>query len=149
MEHKSRTEAQHRERANSVLKGAGYSAAKAATHKHEDHLHKGEPHTKLAKGGAVKSVKVNIHTGASDGEKQQAMQQGLQAGAKMAMQKMAGAGAPPMGGAPRPPMAPGAPMGAPPPGGGGMPMRPGAGPMAKGGQVKVRAHMRSKGGKCE
>lgn len=146
MEHKSRTEAQHRERANSMLKGAGYSAAKVATHKHEDHLHKGEPHTKLAKGGAVKSVKVNIHTGASDGEKQMAQQAGIKQGLQMAAAKMAGPGGPM---APRPPMAPGAPMGAPPPGGGGMPMRPGAGPMAKGGTVKVRAHTRSRGGKCE
>lgn len=149
MEHKSRTEAQHRERANSMLKGAGYAPAKAAVHKHEAHLHKGEPMTKLAGGGKVKGpkeVNVSIHTGASPEEKQANIQQGMQVGAKMAAAKMA---APPMGGAPRPPMAPGAPMGGP-PAPGGMPMaRPGAGPMAKGGQVKVRAHTRSKGGKCE
>jgi hypothetical protein len=147
MEHKSRSASEHRERANSMLKGAGYAPAKAAVSKHEAHLHKGEPRTKLAGGGKVKAVNVNIRTGASPEEKQANIQQGMQVGAKMAAQKMAGAGAPP-GGAPRPPMAPGAPMGAPAPGGP-MPMRPGAGPMAKGGTVKVRAHTRSRGGKCE
>ena len=150
-EHKARTQAEHTARAHSMLKGAGYLAGgkmtpAKAVHAHEKHLHKGEPMTKLAKGGAVKgpkAVNVIIKTGGDDAEKKMAMQQGMQIGAKMAA------------GAPKPPMPPGGPQGpmaggAPPPGMAPGMRPPGAGPMAKGGVVKVRSHVRRKsGGKCE
>lgn len=154
-DHKSPTQAEHRAKAHSMLKGAGYSGGgkmtpAKAVHKHEAHLHKGAEPTKLARGGAAKGpkeVNIVIKTGGDDAEKKMAMQQGMQMGAKMA----AGAPKPPMG--PPPGMAgPGGP-GGPPPGGpppGMMPPHPpGAGPMAKGGFVKVREHHRRTGGKCE
>lgn len=89
---------------------------------------------KYARGGSAprghdnghKGTKVNIMVGAGQAEKQQAMQTGMQLGAKMAAAKMQGAGGPPrpMGGAPMqarpmpaPPGAGGAPGGNP----GGMP----------------------------
>ena len=108
-----------------------------------------------ARGGKVGAVAINIHSGDPAKEKmaqQQGMQQGMQVGAKLGAramaQKMAGAGGPP-----HPPMAPPAgPMGAAPPmmgGGPGAPgagMPPGGGPLARGGEVKVRGHVRRKAG---
>lgn len=153
MEHKSKTQAEHRSRANSILKDSGYAGGgkmtpAKATHKHEAHMHPGKTPTKLASGGSVKGpkeVNIVIKTGGDPAEKQMAMQQGMQMGAKMA----AGAPKPPM---PMPP--PGAGPGGPPPPGmpPGMPPRPGMPPggmMNKGGVVKVRAHTRAKGGRCE
>lgn len=145
MAHKSDSPKEHAARVHAMLGKAGYShggkmTPANAVHKHESHLHKGEPMTKLAKGGGVKgpkSVNVIIKTGNSDAEKQQAAQQGMQLGARMAA------------GAPKPPMAPQGPMpGGMPPGGapmGGPPRPPG---LVRGGKVHVKAHTRSKGGKC-
>lgn len=132
MAHKSRTEAEHKAKATSMLKSAGYGAP-----------------AKRASGGKVagpKTVNVIIKTGNSDAEKQQAAQQGMKMGAMMAS---------------KPPMPPPRPMAPPPPGAGpmagppgGMPPPgmhpPGAGGLKKGGVVKIRAHVRrAKGGKCE
>lgn len=142
MEHKSRTQAEHRARAEHILRSAGGKMTPAkAVHAHEAHLHKGATPTKLAKGGKVKGpthVTVNVVHGDEQRAQQQGMQQGMQAGrmmgAQMAAQKMAGAppGMPP-GGPPRPPMGPppGAAPGGMPPGG----MRPSG--MATGGGVKA------------
>lgn len=146
-------------KAKGVLRRAGYArgggvGAVKAVHKHEGHMHKGEKKTKFAGGGKVKGhkpksrpdkmerggskprghTKVNINVGAGEGEKRQAMQAGVQLGAKLAAAKMAG-------GMPRPGV--GAPMQArpmgPPPGAGGPPGgMPGAGgpPMAaRGGRM--------------
>lgn len=78
---------------------------------------------KMARGGSKPSghhTRVNINVGAGQQEKQQAMQQGIQIGAKLAAAKMAGAGPRPGAGAPmqaRPmPGGPGAPPPAGPPG---------------------------------
>ena len=150
MDHRSRTQAEHRDRATKVMKDAGYSP-QSAVHKHERALHPGQPETKFANGGHVKgpkNVTVNVQSGANQQEKQQAMQQGMQMGARMAAQKMAQAGPP---GAP-----PGAPLQSIPPRPippqmppQGVPRPPGAGPMNKGGIVKVRSHTRRKaGGAC-
>lgn len=134
MMHKSRTQTEHRARANAMLKSAGAPTI-----------------SKRASGGKVagpKTVNVIIKTGNDDAVKKEAMQKGLQLGAQLAggqKPPMPGPGGPPgmpPGGAP-PPMMGGA--GAPP-----MPPHPGAGMMAKGGTVKVRSHVRRKsGGKCE
>lgn len=132
-DHKSRTAAEHREHASSVMKRAGY-----------------------ASGGSVKSAKevtINVQTGNGEADKRQALQQGMQMGARMVAQKLAqaqGAGAGPAGPPPPPPGGPAAmpprpPMPMPPPGG----PPQGAGPMAKGGIVHVRAHSRRKGGACD
>ena len=125
----------------------------AAVHKHERHLHKGEPETKLARGGpahgksrgkAPTHVNVIVATPGGGGGNaaaaaQQGLnvgrQQGLRAGAAMAQR---GAGAPPMGRPaappPRPPMAPPAGPG---PGAGAGPMPPpGAMGAKRGGGVK-------------
>lgn len=83
-----------------------------------------------ARGGSVKpkigAVNINIKHG-GEAEKQQAMQQGMQIGAKLGAAQAGGAPHPPMGGPPMPPH----PMGPPPPGGPpmggappGMPPRP-------------------------
>ena len=119
-------------------------------HKHEAHMHKGEPETALARGGRPKAggarTKVVVNAGADkalDVGKQQGIQQGMKIGAQMGAARAAGpmAGAP-MGGPrpapalpPRPMPAPGgAPMGA---GPGGPPIAPAAAGMGakKGGKV--------------
>ncbi len=157
MEHKSRTQAEHRGRAKEILSKAGVkSIADTAVRKHERHDHPGAKPTKLASGGKVKhagpkTVNVIVQHGDTDGARQQGVQQGMQAGAQMgakaAMAKMAG-GAP--GGPGGPP-----PMGGP-VGGGAMPptgamqppgaMRPG---MASGGRVKMDAGAASGLGRLE
>ena len=101
---------------------------------------------KYARGGSVPKghhTKININVGAGQAEKQQAMQQGLQLGAKLAAAKMGGAPRPGAGASmqarPAPggpaPMGGGAPM--PPAGGGGVPptMANRGGRFAKGGKV--------------
>lgn len=114
--------------AQKALRRSGYASGGAidqgdreAVRKHEQHLHRGEPETKLARGGHAPSrggarTKVVVNAEGDPAAKQAAMQQGMQAGrqqgmqigARLAAQKMAGAGA-------RPPMPPGAGPGGPPP----------------------------------
>lgn len=123
------------DKAKNTLVKAGYArgggvSPKRAVHKHEEHLHKGEPKTKFKQGGKVDGkksgaradkmsrggskprghTKININVGSSQADRQQALKTGMVLGAKM--------GARPAMGAPmqaRPPMAP--PAGAPAPGG--------------------------------
>lgn len=109
----------------------------------------------FARGGGVKHkghVTIAIHTGAGQAEKQQALHQGLQAGAMLG----ARAAAAKLGGG-RPPMAPppgGAMAGGPPPAPTGpMPMRPApgmpgptGGPMRKGGVVDMKLKTGAGGG---
>lgn len=172
-------------------------AIAGAVHKHERHDHKGEPLTPLrwggevagkegkarpdrrARGGSVKGkgpskINIIIATGGGEGERHQAMQQGMQVGAKLASAARPpmlppGAGMPPPGlGAPPPGLPPGAmPPGAlpprPPMGAPGMGMKRGGGvyPLkdaASGGargrlqkagmedRVPVKAHSRRKAG---
>jgi len=103
-------------------------------HRHEAHMHKGEPETKLAHGGAPKrggtKTNIMIEAGGGQAEKQAATQQGMQIGARLAAQKMAGAG-------PRPPMPP-RPASPAPAGPSGPPIAPTAAAMGakKGGRVK-------------
>jgi hypothetical protein len=137
--------------AKQALKRSGYASGGAidkgdreAVHKHERALHKGQPETKLARGGhaAPKGgarTKVVVNAEGDPAAKQAAMQQGMQAGrqqgmqmgARLAAQKMAGAGA-------RPPMPPGAGPGG--PGGPPPPMAPPAASMGakRGGKVGKR-----------
>lgn len=130
---------------------------KRGVHEHESALHKGSPKTKLklahgghvhgrhsghrldkhARGGRTKKhgTQVNIILKTGDKEKEQmAEQQGMAAGAKMAMSApkppMGPPPGPPMGGPPMPP--PGAGPGGPPPG---MPPRP---PMQRGGKITLK-----------
>jgi hypothetical protein len=143
------------EHAKNVLRGAGYARGGGvspvkAVHKHEKHLHKGKTETKFkhggkiegkkpharadkfARGGSVphgKHTKIAINIGGGQAEKQQAMQAGVQLGAKMAAAKMAGGPRPGAGAAmqARPMPAPGGPgpgPGMPAPGG--APGMPGA-----------------------
>ncbi len=123
MEHRSRTQAEHRARAEHILRSAGGPTPAKAVHAHEKHLHKGEPMTKLASGGKVKKashVTVNVIHGDEQAAQQRGMQQGVQQGVKLgAMQGAMG---------PRPPMGPPPGAGGPPPGG----PPPGAGPMPGG-----------------
>lgn len=132
------------EKAKGVLRGAGYARGGGvspvkAVHKHEGHLHKGEKKTKFKHGGKIEGkhapmradkfkrggsvpkghhTRININVGGADAEKKQALQAGVQLGARLAAAKMAGAPRPGAG-APvqaRPPMGGPAPMpGAPPP----------------------------------
>lgn len=132
------TRKEHQKTAEHHVKRSGYKAGgevaadidrdKKAIGQHEEHLHKGEPKTKLrlrrggsvhgvepkerldkrARGGAMKgkhkpNVAVIIHAGgAGDQEKQQAAQQGLQMGAALGARQAAAQmqPKPPMGGAP-------------------------------------------------
>lgn len=99
---------------------------------------------KYARGGSVPKghTKININMGASQADKKEAMQKGVQLGAQLAASKMAG-GARPGAGAPmqaRGPMPGAAPMppGAAGPGGGGVPptmQKHGGRTFAKGGKV--------------
>lgn len=149
MEHKSRTTADHKNRALQVLKAGGHHSVKEtvakAVHAHEKHDHPGKPLTKLAGGGKVKKnpgVAVIVHTGSDQAAQRMAMHQGMQAGAVMGakaaqQQHMApgpGPGmAPPPGSPPgmaQPPM----PMGARPPG------------MAQGGGIKAPDQAGAHGG---
>jgi hypothetical protein len=129
----------------SALKGAKKRAAKLATGgKVRGDKPKARP-DKMARGGSKPHghTKVNINVGAGEQEKKQAMQAGVQLGAKMAAAKMAGmprpgAGAPmqarPMG--PPPGAGPGMPPPGGPPGAGGPPMAARGGRMyASGGKV--------------
>ena len=109
-------------------------------HKHEAHLHKGQPETALAHGGRPRpssKTKIIVNAGADkamDVGKQQGIQQGMQIGAKLGAARGAGPmGAPPA--APRPmPAMPPRPMGTP---GGAPPIAPAAAGMGakKGGKV--------------
>lgn len=136
-----------------------------------------EKTTKKEGHGKVGTVNIIVGKGDDDQQgKQQAMQQGMQLGARQVLAKMGGGappGGPPMGGPP--PGAGGPPPGGMPPGGapppGAMPPRPGMPPpgaggpppgaggpppgamppprpqmAADGGMVKVRAHERRRGG---
>lgn len=145
--------------------------AARAVHLHEKHDHKGEPLTKLKRGGSVAGektadrldrrarggrlkhsgptkVNVIVTSGGGDAEKQMAFQRGAQTGARAVATKLAAAG-----GAPRPPMPPsGAPMPPhppmPPPGAAGMPPRP-PGMMKRGGAVTLHAGAGSGLGRLE
>lgn len=106
--------------------------------------------------GKVGTVNVVVGKGGDDeAGKQQAMQEGIQLGAKQVLAKMQGAGAggpphppmgmPPGGGAPPPPgMGAGLPPGAMPPGAGMPPPRPQG--IKRGGKVHVKEHERRKAG---
>lgn len=132
-------------KAKTVLRGAGYArgggvSPARAVHKHEDHLHKGEKKTKFKHGGKIEGktphmradkfkrggsvakghhTKININVGGAEAEKKQAMQTGVQLGAKLAAAKMAGGPRPgagaPMQARPMPPGPMGGPPSAPPP----------------------------------
>lgn len=123
-------------------KGGGVATG---VHKHESHLHKGEPKTKFADGGAVEGFArggganrpkrggktvININAGGQPQQDPAANQQQMQMAAKAGLQKgvqigaaMAQRGGPPGGPPPGPPpgvagMGPGGPPpGGPPPGG--------------------------------
>ena len=158
-----RAKGEHKAKAKGVLRGAGYARGggvgatagmdgmkpggkvKKKTAKIDGNKPASRP-DKMARGGSEPKghhTRVNINVGAGQAEKQQAMQQGLALGAKLAAAKMGGG----MPGAPRPgagapmqarPMPPpgGAPM--PPPGGGGVPptmQARGGRSYAKGGKV--------------
>lgn len=106
----------------------------AGVHAHEKHMHPGQPETKLARGGHVKTpparTKIEINAGGDQAGKQQALAMGRQQGMRMGAQM---AGAPQMG--PRP--APAMPPRAMPPGGGAPPIQPSAAGMGvkRGGKV--------------
>lgn len=160
----ARLRRQDQSNAEECLRRAGYARggaisddaedrkiAAAAVHAHERHDHRGEPLTKLKRGGRVDGekagerldkrarggrlkhggptkVNVIVASGGGDADKQMAFQQGAQTGARAVASKLAAAG-----GVPRPPMPP---PGAPgmPPGGAPMPQHPpmpppGAAPM--------------------
>lgn len=127
--------------AKQALRRAGYASGggidkgdRQAVHKHEAHLHKGQPETKLARGGRHHGggggrTNVIVEAGGGGGQaqaaqamqagKQQGLQAGMQLGARAAAQKMAQAGArppmPPAGGMAGPGGPGGPPMGGPPP----------------------------------
>lgn len=140
-DHKSRTKAEDRSRASSVLNSAGYASGgaakmiKKAFDEHDSQLHGGKKtHLKFARGGGVDGgkgkrgakVQINIHTGPK-------INAGGRPGpAGIAPPNPAAAGGPPGGVMPPRPMMPQAPMGV---GGPSNPMvRPGG--MATGGAIK-------------
>lgn len=118
-----------KEHANALMRRSGYAAggkvsdeASKDVHKHEDHLHKGEPKTKLATGGEIE--------GKATGGRLDKMARGGRHKGK-AHTKITIVNAPQAGGAPPPMLArpPGPPMPVSPPGMGGSPMAGGMPPM--------------------
>lgn len=132
--------------------------AKIKPAKHGGKIDGGKPKVradKYARGGSVPRghTKININMGASQADKKEAMQKGVQLGAQLAARKMGGGGMRPGAGAPmqaRPPMPAGPPPapGGMPPGAGGPPGVPptmgaacGGRQYAKGGKVKGVQHL--------